>query len=365
MSIAQNLNSALRDRFQTISVNDNGVTRYASVYIPSGWTGTRSGDYACLAYPGNGSTTPADSTKDTPGRLLSNANANGKWNATIYKNNGDTAKVMIVSMPYVSGTGAWDAWSALWRKALVESGMSVADTTKLFTVNLSGGPDRFIDVKLQTADTANRFHRYVSKGVFMSPTGVGDAQLVLGNGKWVVAYNRLDPNASTSPSAAIALYNKIPSSSVKDSFSYAIANCHCATFWDSVMTTRNLLAPIGTSGPTVNLWRRMVDDTEMPTANAGNDFSVENTSTTLVGSGSDIDGTIVGYAWSKVSGTGGTISSPSSQSTSVSGLTVGTYIFRLTVTDSGGAQDTDDVVVTVTGEGTYIRVPKIRRGRKS
>jgi hypothetical protein len=70
-------------------------------------------------------------------------------------------------------------------------------------------------------------------------------------------------------------------------------------------------------------------------------------SATLSGSGSDPDGTIVSYAWSKVSGIGGNITSPNSASTTVNGLVVGTYIFRLTVTDNKGATATDDVTITV------------------
>jgi hypothetical protein len=72
---------------------------------------------------------------------------------------------------------------------------------------------------------------------------------------------------------------------------------------------------------------------------------------TLSASGSsDADGTIASYAWTKVSGTGGTIASPSSSSTNVTGLVQGTYVFRLTVTDDDGATGTDDVTVNVLPE---------------
>jgi hypothetical protein len=87
-----------------------------------------------------------------------------------------------------------------------------------------------------------------------------------------------------------------------------------------------------------------------PTANAGADQTVTlpASSTTLNGSGTDTDGSIASYLWTKVSGpAGGTIASPASPSTSVTGLTQGTYTFRLTVTDNGGATGTDDVIVTV------------------
>ena len=98
-----------------------------------------------------------------------------------------------------------------------------------------------------------------------------------------------------------------------------------------------------------------------PTANAGSDATITlpTSSVSLSGSGSDPDGSIASYAWSKVSGSGGTISSPSSASTSVTGLTAGSYTFKLTVTDNIGATASDNVIVTVnpatqtgTGYGT-------------
>jgi hypothetical protein len=51
----------------------------------------------------------------------------------------------------------------------------------------------------------------------------------------------------------------------------------------------------------------------------------------------DPDGTISSYAWSMVSGSGGVITSDSSSITTVTGLTKGLYIFKLTVTDNDSA----------------------------
>ncbi len=87
-----------------------------------------------------------------------------------------------------------------------------------------------------------------------------------------------------------------------------------------------------------------------PTANAGSDVSITlpNNSFNLTGSGSDVDGGIASYAWTKVSGpTGGAISSPSSATTSITGMVEGVYTYRLTVTDDDGATGTDDVQITV------------------
>ena len=89
---------------------------------------------------------------------------------------------------------------------------------------------------------------------------------------------------------------------------------------------------------------------QSPTANAGNDISITlpTNSATLQGSGSDPDGTIASYAWSRVSGpTTFTIANTNSATTGISNLVQGTYVFRLTVTDNSGATATDNVTVTV------------------
>lgn len=87
-----------------------------------------------------------------------------------------------------------------------------------------------------------------------------------------------------------------------------------------------------------------------PTAAAGADqtITLPANSITLNGSGTDADGTIAAYSWTKVSGpASGAIASASASSTTVTGLVQGTYVFRLTVTDNKGATATDDVSIVV------------------
>ncbi len=96
-----------------------------------------------------------------------------------------------------------------------------------------------------------------------------------------------------------------------------------------------------------------VQANQAPTSNAGTDqtITLPTSSVTLTGSGTDSDGTISSYSWSKVSALAGTITSPSSASTTVTGLAQGTHTFRLTVTDNGGLTASDDVVVVVSAAG--------------
>ncbi len=77
-----------------------------------------------------------------------------------------------------------------------------------------------------------------------------------------------------------------------------------------------------------------------PTCNAGANQSITlpTNSVSLSGSGSDPDGDPITYQWSKTAGPSSyNISSPTSASTSVTGLVQGTYTFQFVTTDNHGA----------------------------
>jgi hypothetical protein len=87
-----------------------------------------------------------------------------------------------------------------------------------------------------------------------------------------------------------------------------------------------------------------------PVSKAGGDQSIKlpTNAVTLIGSGTDSDGTVTGYSWSRVSGpTTLSFTNQFSAITGVSNLVQGTYGFRLTVTDDKGATGYDDVNITV------------------
>jgi hypothetical protein len=86
-----------------------------------------------------------------------------------------------------------------------------------------------------------------------------------------------------------------------------------------------------------------------PVANAGADkkLALPSSSIAITGSGTDTDGTIASYSWTKISGGAAYITGSTSQTLKLSNLTSGSYVFRLTVKDNGGATDTDDVTVIV------------------
>jgi hypothetical protein len=88
-----------------------------------------------------------------------------------------------------------------------------------------------------------------------------------------------------------------------------------------------------------------------PVVNAGANLSIQLpvSSTTLVATSSDSDGTVVSNVWSQVSGPStATIGSTNSLTSLMSNLIEGVYIFRMTSTDDQGGVGTDDVQVTVT-----------------
>ncbi|MEJ7911559.1 MAG: carbohydrate-binding protein, partial [Chitinophagaceae bacterium] len=94
-------------------------------------------------------------------------------------------------------------------------------------------------------------------------------------------------------------------------------------------------------------------------------IALPTSSVYLNGSATDIDGSIVSYAWSKLSGPSqGTIATATAAATNITGLSQGVYIFALRVTDNSGAAATDEVTVTVNSapttappSGSYTLLP--------
>lgn len=115
---------------------------------------------------------------------------------------------------------------------------------------------------------------------------------------------------------------------------------------DWTMDTLTVTVTAGTPPPATN---------KGPIVNAGADInlSLPANQTTLKGTATDSDGSIVSYAWTKISGPSSyQISSPNSATTTVTGLVAGTYVFRLTAIDNTNVSASDDVSVTISSSGS-------------
>lgn len=85
-----------------------------------------------------------------------------------------------------------------------------------------------------------------------------------------------------------------------------------------------------------------------PQVSAGSDQSLTGvTSTTMAGSVRDPQGFALTTLWTQIGGPAATITTPSSPTTTITGLTVGVYTFRLT-SSNPYASKFDDVTITVT-----------------
>lgn len=151
---------------------------------------------------------------------------------------------------------------------------------------------------------------------------------------------------------------KVPNSAIyTQTFFGAPAYNHCC--WDNFYG--GTLPPTDTfllDGNRQNIYKWMArvslaTANQLPTVSAGSNQSITlpTNSVTLTGTANDPDGAIAVYAWTKYSGVAsGTIISPASASTTITGLAQGIYKYQLTVTDNNGGTAYSIVQVTVNGQ---------------
>jgi len=143
---------------------------------------------------------------------------------------------------------------------------------------------------------------------------------------------------------------------------YYYSGGHCCWETEYRPTTKRLNSE--------NIYEWMLKHSKKPYANVGQaTINTSGSSVTLNGIVDSIPGGFNGrertITWSKVSGGSATITSPSSDTTTVTGLTTGTYVFRLTSDNAAGGQmATKDVMVNVTQEEDNSTYFIKMRGRK-
>ena len=139
----------------------------------------------------------------------------------------------------------------------------------------------------------------------------------------------------TNPLGAITSVNSLVAGVYQ--FEFKITDNNGATGKDTVQVTVNAAGNIS------------------PKANAGSDqtITLPTASANLAGSGTDTDGTVSSFLWSKVEGPAGfIITNPLGASTIVNSLVAGVYKFELRVTDNNGATGRDTMQVTVIAAAT-------------
>ncbi|HYG03912.1 MAG TPA: PHB depolymerase family esterase [Chryseosolibacter sp.] len=119
--------------------------------------------------------------------------------------------------------------------------------------------------------------------------------------------------------------------------------------WDYAYRADNSL-----HNPNVYEWilnyRNTVNDGNyLPVANAGSDKNTSSDKIQLTGTGTDKDGVVNTFSWTKIEGPSATMTNANTSTVSLSNLINGKYVFRLQVTDDAGNTDTDYVTISVSG----------------
>ncbi len=159
-------------------------------------------------------------------------------------------------------------------------------------------------------------------------------------------YSRLDQNSKKSPKRIT------DTSDVRFEFNPDSVSKTILLPYNYISVTGKAYNGSITVGPysSVILIKNDIITNQPPIANAGKDETImfPVNSTTLSGSGSDEDGKIAAYSWTKISGPSNfNIVNSTSATTEVNGLTIGVYQFQLTVTDDKGASATSIMKITV------------------
>lgn len=143
----------------------------------------------------------------------------------------------------------------------------------------------------------------------------------------------------------------INNNSNADPLFVSTSDLHLQAISTMIDTGTNIGLPYSGTAPDKGAYEYATITNTPPTANAGADqlIVLPTNSTTLFGGGSfDIDGTITGYLWTRISGPNTpTIVSPNGMNTNLTGLIQGTYVYQLQVTDDQGAIGTDQISIVV------------------
>jgi Bacterial Ig-like domain len=193
----------------------------------------------------------------------------------------------------------------------IVSTIPTSGATGASTVN----PDTVSFSEIMMVDSINSRTFQLKQGSTVIPTTISFLDSV----RWTMT--------PISQLSAFTTYTISVTTNVKDAAGNNLASAFTSTF---------------TTGALVNV---------PPTVDAGADSTVNyptRSSVSLIGTATDSDGSIASTLWTLYYGQGSpTITSPTSLTTTVTGLTYGYYVFKLTATDNQGATGSDTVVIYV------------------
>ena len=294
---------------------------------------------------------------------------NAGWNGLVPLPGGGTGRIRVI----VNGDQGYFDNSYANEMSFVFGNMpaDTADHTKFLLVGVSAGVGNMWSFKQNLFGLANSYRNIWGMTLSMSGISVAnnsDLQAAAALSKNSLYYGcpdctsapcggsyRGDGNCLTPFSFSSFLYSDLPGTpNVDKRLKWNPTGTHGFDTWSQRGNINAFFNDVGTDSSTNGfIWAMTAYKTPgtnlPPIANAGANQVIGGafTSTILNGGGSsDPDGTIASYAWTKLSGpSGGTLASPSSAVTNITGLTPGLYSYRLVVTDNAGATADDTVQV--------------------
>lgn len=306
-------------------------------------------------------------------------NAYYGWNTTFV--------VMIPNKP--GGAGNWEGQRVMdminWAKANLNS---LVDTTQMYVTGLSlggGGVLNYISISAQNASRiaaaaafaplltwtaeGSFFNNVYNTDLPLLTTGCMDDGTNNGDLKAAMDYLAARQNITYPPSGGFLPQIRIirpTTGGHQGAWDLGFSTGHGSYNVDSSYIGGKGAAPNKTYVNNPNTYEWLLQFARPATGGGGNvgptpdagsnqTITLPTNSVNLDGSASfDVDGTIVNYNWVKTSGPGTpTITTPTNKTTTVTGLSSGTYVFTLTVTDNAAATASASVTITVNASFTW------------
>ncbi|MEP6748359.1 MAG: T9SS type A sorting domain-containing protein [Bacteroidota bacterium] len=293
--------------------------------------------------------------------------------------NGQTSSFVVLSPQLSAQYGYWPTYYVKEMIAYAKANLSI-DPNRIYVTGLSlggGGVWRLI------TDTQNFDHTFDGTIAAAAPvcgtqeeTDADFCSTIGTNHLPVWAFHSMDDGTVSvgATQHAEILGNMCGNFSPAMKFTYYQSGGHGGA-WINAYDTGHITVPVNVNGSVSNftanpnLYEWFLSNTRgataqptytAPVANAGvaQSITLPLNTITLAGSGAGTNGaTIKSYSWTKTSGpSAGLISLPLLNTTIVTGLVQGAYVFTLTVTDNHGLTSSSSVTITVNSVLAFLPV---------